>query len=109
LERRLDRSVECTLTVRSIYGQYFPLVTYFDPAWAAGAVGAIFPDEDPELWWGAWIPYMQFGGAYDNVFKLLRRQYGVAVAKLPAEEAGEKRDRWVEHLGSHLMVFTGVA
>jgi hypothetical protein len=57
------------------------------------------------LWWGAWIPYMQFGGAYDNVFKLLRRQYGVAVAKLPTEEAGEKREGWVEHLGSHLMVF----
>ena len=105
LERRLDRSVESTLTVRSIYGQYFPLVTYFDPGWAAGAVETIFPEDDPKLWWGAWIPYLQFGGAYDNVFRLLRWQYGIAVTKLPAEEAGEKRDGWVEHLGSHLMVF----
>ena len=105
LERRLDRSVECTLTVRSIYGQYFPLVMYFDPAWAAGAVNAIFPDDDTDLWWGAWIPYLQFGGAYDNVFKLLRRQYGIAVNELPEGVTGEKRDGWVEHLGSHLMVF----
>ena len=105
LERRLDRSVESTLTVRSIYGQYFPLVTYFDPGWAAGAVEKIFPDDDPKLWWGAWIPYLQFGGAYDNVFKPLRRQYGIAVTKLPVEDAEEKREGWVEHLGSHLMVF----
>jgi hypothetical protein len=105
LERRLDRSVESSLTIRSIYGQYFPLLTSFDPRWAAAAVGAIFPEDDLELWWGAWTPYMQCGGAYDNVFNLLRRQYGIAVAKLPTEEAGEKRDGWVEHLGSHLMVF----
>jgi hypothetical protein len=105
LERRLDRSVESSLTVRSIYGQYFPLVTYFDPGWAAAAIKAIFPEDDLEMWWGAWIPYMQLGGAYDNVFKLLRRQYGVAVAKLPTEEAAEKRGGWTEHLGSHLMVF----
>jgi hypothetical protein len=105
LERRLDRSVESTLTVRSIYGQYFPLLTYFDPGWAADAVDAIFPEDDQELWWGAWIPYLQFGGAYDNVFRLLRRQYGVGVANLPPEEVKGKRDGWVEHLGSHLMVF----
>ena len=105
LERRLDCGVESTLTIRSIYGQYFPLLTYFDPAWAAGAVEAIFPEANRELWWGAWIPYLQFGGAYDNVFRLLRGQYAVAVASLPAKQADTKHNGWVEHLGTHLMVF----
>jgi hypothetical protein len=105
LDRHLDPLVENTLTVRSIYGQYFPLLTYFDASWAGKAVGKIFPDDAPALWWGAWIPYRQFGGAYDNVFKLLRRQYGIAIEQLPAQEVKENREGWVEPLGSHLMVF----
>lgn len=55
--------------------------------------------------WGAWVPYLQFGGAYDNVFRILRRHYCIAVSKIPAEEGGEKPDRWIELLGTHLMVF----
>jgi hypothetical protein len=107
LDRHLDPSVENTLTVRSIYGQYFPLLTSFDPAWAEKAVERVFPDDLPErrLWWGAWVPYMQFGGSYDNVFKLLRRQYGIAVDELSPVEVKDNRENWVDHLGPHLMVF----
>jgi hypothetical protein len=105
LDRHLDPLVENTLTVRSIYGQYFPLLTYFDASWAGQAVEKIFPGDAPTLWWGAWIPYLQFGGAYDNVFKLLQRQYSVSIEQLPARAVKEKREGWVEHLGSHLMVF----
>jgi hypothetical protein len=105
LDRHLDPLVENTLTVRSIYGQYFPLLTYFDASWAGQAAGKVFPDDAPALWWGAWIPYLQFGGAYDNVFPLLRRQYALAIEQLPAQEAAENQERWVEFLGSHLMAF----
>ena len=107
LDRHLDPSVENTLTVRSIYGQYFPLITYLDPAWAETVVERVFPDDVSKrrMWWGAWVPYMHFGGAYDNVFKLLRRQYGIAVDELSPIIAKDNRESWLDHLGPHLMAF----
>jgi hypothetical protein len=107
LDRHLDLAVEKSVAIRSVYGQYYPLLTFLDPNWARGAVPKIFPDDAAlqDLWWAAWLAYIQFGGAYDNVFAVLRPQYGIAIERLSRNDAEAERDRSGEQLGSHLMVF----
>jgi hypothetical protein len=105
LDRRLNPLFEATATIWSMYGQYFPLLTYMDRNWAADNIPKIFQQSEPRLWSAAWKAYMQFGGTYDDVFRLLRPQYALAVQNLSEYPSNNEGDSAVEHLGSHLMVF----
>lgn len=107
LEKHLDPEHEPSLTVRSVYGQWFPWLITMDPTWAAAKVSSLFPeaDEDADLWQAAWSTYITFCMPYDNAFQLLVRVYGRAVTRLsPTPQAARDILGADKRLAEHLMV-----
>jgi hypothetical protein len=47
LEAHLDVERDPSLAIRSVYGEYFPWLYVYDPAWALGLVDRLFPLGDP--------------------------------------------------------------
>lgn len=106
LERHLDASVDPSLAVRAVYGQWFPWLVLLDKAWARNNVTRIFPIDDSQAMYrdAAWETYIHFCAPYDEVFEVLRDQYAAAVQRLGAR-SGERR-RLADpdqHLAEHLM------
>ncbi|MFY9728712.1 MAG: hypothetical protein WB579_10045 [Bryobacteraceae bacterium] len=107
LDDHLDLGREPTLTIRSVYGRYFPWLYHLDPLWAAGAVRRVFPTEQAlaPYWVAAWDAYVTFCGAYDVVLPLLRDEYLRAITVQPPEESKHGRHDQREFLAHHLMTF----
>src|ERR1039458_2855918 len=57
LESHLDVTRDPSLTIRSVYGQYFPWLFVYDPEWTFGLVARVFPADDPERRYAAWETY----------------------------------------------------
>jgi len=105
LEAHLDIAKDPASSVRSVYGQLLPRLIMLDKEWVASRLDAIFPSEPQRRahWDAAWFAYLVSWEAYDDVFRVLRSQYGVAV-----EHVGESKTRTAlrdpdERLAEHLM------
>jgi hypothetical protein len=104
LEAHLDKNIEKSLTIRSIYGQRAPWLQLLDPDWAAVNTARIFDRSEPIFWHAAWDTYIGYSGAYDNVFEWLRAEYAHAI-----EQVGAHRHFWASSqapdfsLAQHLM------
>jgi len=111
LDVHLDPSIERSLAIRSVYGQWFPWLCLLDECWAASHVNVIFPIDAGrvELWDAAWLPYIVFCAPYNGVFQLLRKQYEHSIIdiqrEVPYKVAGNAGHR--EQLGEHLMILYG--
>ena len=105
LEKHLDPEHESSLTVRSVYGQWFPWLITMDPAWAAVRVSSIFSEEE-DLWQASWSTYITFCEPYDNAFQLLERVYRRGVERLnPVPQTARDILGADKRLAEHLMVF----
>lgn len=108
LDRHLDVDVEPTLTIRSVYGQWFPWLNQVDPEWASDNVPAIFPRSDRHrvLRNAAWDTYISMSKLYNDVFDVLREEYSYAVENVGA---GDRQGAFHRHpdesLGIHLVNF----
>jgi hypothetical protein len=90
LERRLDPTVEQTAAIRSVYGQWFPLLVTCDQAWAQAHADLIFAREDEErLWRAAWHAYVRSNRASQNVYRVLTAQYRRGIEELEAPVGGD--------------------
>lgn len=109
LDRHLDTSIEPSLAVRAVYGQWFPWLVLMDPAWAGSRAVTIFPPEPAQsrFFWAAWGTYVVFCPAYTNVLPILRSQYVMAVGSLPEGMTVEvgMRERPSERLADHLVAY----
>jgi hypothetical protein len=108
LDRHLDREVERSYAVHSIYGRKFPWLQLLDAEWAEQNVAKIFPpEESDELYWeSAWDAYITYCPPYDSVFDVLRTEYGRAIARLNHAPTERKRPAFAQdHLPQHLMTF----
>jgi hypothetical protein len=47
LEAHLDPTLDPSLAIRSVYGQWFPWLVLLDPQWASAHVPNIFPQNKP--------------------------------------------------------------
>lgn len=108
LERHLDPSVDPSLAVRSVYGQFFPWLHLVDAGWAEANLRMVFPDA-PELreWFdAAWDAYIVFTQPFDRMADVMNSAYRQAIERLPElpEESGS-RERPEERLAEHLAVF----
>ena len=106
LDHHLDPVNDPALAIRAVYGRWFPWLVLLDPHWAAQSVTRIFPTEETlrELRDAAWETYITFCTSYDNVFDLLREEYGRAVERIGT--ASSERRRLTdpdERLAGHLM------
>jgi hypothetical protein len=107
LELHLDPTKEPSLAVRAVYGESFALLTYIDEDWASSVAERIFPRDDNlrQRWWAAWSSYIRFTAPYNNVLRVLRAKYALAIERLNDSPSQENADEASNHLGSHLMAF----
>ncbi|MCI0408113.1 MAG: hypothetical protein L0191_06025 [Acidobacteria bacterium] len=108
LEAHLDPARDSSLAIRSVYGRWFPWLVLLDSGWATSSVRKIFPTEEglENLRDAAWETYIIFCAPYDNVFDVLREEYGRAVERIdaPRPERRQSADPR-EGLSEHLMTF----
>jgi hypothetical protein len=108
LEKHLDPQHETSLTVRAVYGQWFPWLIVMDPKWAAGKVSSIFPesDEQVDLWRAAWNTYIIFCEPFNNTYQALASIYRLAVERLAPHSHGARSILLPEkRLAEHLMAY----
>jgi hypothetical protein len=80
----LIQSVEPSLAIRAVYGQWFPWLCLIDPAWAREHAPQIFPSEETQqgLRDAAWDAYITFCRPYDSVVDVLGEAYAHAIEHL---------------------------
>jgi hypothetical protein len=108
LDRHLDTKVDRTLTVRAVYGQWFPWLVLMDTEWAARNVPTVFPRDEQHrrLRNAAWDTYVSMSRPYDNVFEVLRDEYAFAVDLVGSgDRMGPFHRHPDECLGTHLVTF----
>ncbi len=109
LEAHLDLSQDPSLAIRSVYGRWFPSLTYLDAAWTKNHVRAIFPHEESLRQYreAAWDTYLVFCYPYSIVFDVLQEEYAHAIEQLgtPGTTRFASDSTTATHLVEHLMVF----
>ncbi len=105
LNRRLDPTVDRSLAIRAVLGQWFVQFVRMDRQWAVSLVPKLFPADldSASFFSAAWNAYVVFNRAYVATFEILRESYELAVDRF--EEVDE--DRYMagnprEHLAEHL-------
>jgi hypothetical protein len=105
LEHHLDPTVDGSLAIRAVYGQWFPQLVRIDSEWARSIAPAVFPDA-PELdpyFHAAWNAYVVFNRPFTDVFQVLAERYRLAVERLGKHPgrvplAGNPGERLGDHL-----------
>lgn len=108
LEEHLDPQKDPALSIRSIYGQWFPWLVLLDENWARQNVQSVFPDEPKFsiLRDVAWQTYLNFCDAYDSVFDMLSNEYEKALNRLGEKYIGRQQSLTLdERLANHLLTF----
>ena len=108
LKRHLDPTIDPSLAIRSVYGQWFPQFVRMDREWARQLAPDVFPQE-PQFgtyFDAAWGAYIVFNRAFTDVFDVLRDAYAIATERLKVGSghtpfAGDPRER----LGDHLLTY----
>jgi hypothetical protein len=109
LEWHLDRAVEASLAVRSVYGRYFPLLSAIAPEWSSAIRERVFPrDEgDNRLWWAAWNGYVMYNGVSAVAVELLA-EYRRAVDHCDEFKVDDRFSNEAhKQLAEHLMILFG--
>jgi hypothetical protein len=104
LESHLDVTRDPSLTIRSVYGQYFPWLFVYDREWTSGLVARVFPADDQERRYAAWETY-QANAVFHEVYTALRAQYELAISELKTFK--KERRFWadpVERLAQHMVI-----
>lgn len=108
LEEHLDRSREPSLAVRSVYGWWFPALSFLDQEWATDLIPAIFAiHQDERLYWeAAWDAFVRFNQPRSQLLDQLSDEYLTAIQRASDDEG---RQGWVgdpnERLSEHMMTY----
>ncbi|MEY2485956.1 MAG: hypothetical protein QOH39_1604 [Verrucomicrobiota bacterium] len=109
LDLHLDRSREPTLMARTSYGRSLPWLYLLDPTWTQEHVLAIFPREEDAAKFrrAAWVSYVCFTRAYDNLLPVLEDEYRWAATNAVEEESTQEHGfaKPGEGLADHLLSF----
>ena len=106
LDKHLDSSVDRSLAIRSVYGQFFPWLVLLDQSWARTRMMRIFSQDPSErdLRDAAWDAYVTFCPVYDNVVPILMSEYERAVSALPRDKSRSGLAEPDESLAEHVLV-----
>ncbi len=107
LARHLDREMDASLAIRSLYGRWFRWMFVFDPQWATSVLSQVFPEADRQYWLVAWDGFIRFNNPYDELFEMLQPLYSRAVEDLASPEVTGDDTRHIrdKRCASHLMTF----
>jgi hypothetical protein len=84
LNDHLDIKKDPSVGIRAFYGEKLGQLGWLDEKWIRDCEDLIFP-EDPELqkyFDAAWEAYITYVPAYDNLFKIIEKQYNRAIVEL---------------------------
>ncbi len=104
LELHLNPAHDPALSIRSVYGRFFPWLLSYGGDWAKALIEKIFPLEYKDLRYASWETYLS-NMVFEESYKLLRPQYELAVRDIK-EGKVPKRKYWadvVERLAQHAM------
>lgn len=108
LDNKLDKTRDPSLAVHSVFGWYFPNLSYLDHQWLERSLPRIFPDsqESSEYWEAAWDAYVGYvGHFYTEIYKLLRPQYIRAINTMENDTSTKsRRERPDEKVAEHLLI-----
>ncbi|MEI6479603.1 MAG: hypothetical protein WCO21_02105 [bacterium] len=105
LELHLDPARDPSLTIRSVYGRFFPWMLSYGGEWTKALIPKVFPIDDPNLRYAAWETYLS-NMVFEEAYKLLRPLYELAVKDIRGGKV-PKRKYWVdvvERLAEHAMI-----
>jgi hypothetical protein len=107
LDAHLDPAWDPALAIRAVYGWWFPWLVLLDTEWSRSRLSKIYPREEvlQHLRDAAWNAYIIFCAAYDNVFDVLRDEYGQALDRVGAVHSERLRGDPHQRLAEHLMVY----
>lgn len=107
LSEHLDRSVEQSLAVHSVYGRFLPWLNLLDRRWFDSFKARIFPRDagEEQYWRVAWSTYLTMCRPYDDTFLVVRSEYERAVSLLGTWRDSNASDRVDESLGEHIVMF----
>lgn len=77
LTKKLDKQVDPSLAIHSLFGKYLPNLHYLDKEWLISHLDRIFPRQ-PEMadyWEAAWDGYMFRGDFFGYIFKEMLKPY----------------------------------
>lgn len=84
LNEHLDIKKDPSVGIRAFYGEKLGQLGWLDEVWIRDCEDLIFP-EDPKLqkyFDAAWEAYITYVPAYDNLFKIIEKQYKRAIVEL---------------------------
>lgn len=90
-----------SLSVRSVYGQYFPYIYNIDKEWASENIPKIFEPFDNLLSQAAWKGYVGYANYWVPVVQKLRPIYEIAVKEV---KKAKEKDNFANRLAEHLMI-----
>jgi len=95
---------EESLSVRSVYGIFFPWIISYDKEFAKLVVAKIFPEEDQEKRYAAWETFLA-ATVFPDAYVFMRSLYLLAINELNGKPS--ERSYWanpVENLAAHVML-----
>jgi hypothetical protein len=107
LEHHLDPKHDPSLAVRSVYGQWLPNLITLDENWITKNLPKIFPADEAsrDLLYAAWEAYIRSWGVYNNIFEVLREEYGRAIERIGEEKTSGRHSHTLDQrLAQHLML-----
>jgi DNA-binding MarR family transcriptional regulator len=105
LEQHLDKNHDPSLTIRSVYGRFFPWLFSYEKDWAKELIPKIFSEEDINLRYASWETYLS-NMVFQDAYSILRPQYEQALEDIK-KGAVPKRRYWcevVDRLAEHAMI-----
>lgn len=105
LEKHLNLANDSSLTIRSVYGRYFPWLLSYGGEWAESLVPQIFPTDNASLRYAAWETYLSHN-LFQDAYRLLRPLYELAVEDLKKGRV-PKRRYWsdpAQRIAEHVMI-----
>ncbi|MGA3036655.1 MAG: hypothetical protein ABSE64_04140 [Vulcanimicrobiaceae bacterium] len=100
LDHFLDRTVDPTRAIRSVFGENFVGIFAMSRGWTIARADRIFSEDPPGE--AAWTAYLVHNRAYDEIYGVLNGHYESAVSKMAS--ADFERAKWdvTAMLGIHL-------
>jgi hypothetical protein len=106
LDTHLDPTVDSSLAVHAFYGQEIPLLAALDEGWITARLPRLFPKggEVERFCDAAWRGFVIWNHPSQQVFRLLREEYGRAIDRIGSSVARGRPDDPDWRLTRHLMV-----